>query len=67
MWDLENCRVTGNYMGMFPVAGMVTESRVKYGGSVSHTVALDKPITVFGAIRECVILDNWEVSKIYEC
>jgi hypothetical protein len=64
MWDLENCRVTGNYMGMFPIAGMVTESRVKYGGTVSHTVALDKPITVFGAIRECVILDNWEVSKM---
>ena len=67
MWNLENCRVTGNYLGIMPVAGMVTESRVKYGGSVSHTVELDKPITVFGAIRERVILDNWEVSKIYEC
>jgi hypothetical protein len=67
MWDLENCRVTGNYMGSIPIAGMVTESRVKYGGTVCHTVALDKPITVFGAIRERVILDNWEVSKIYEC
>ena len=67
MWHLENCRVTGNYMGSVPVSGMVTESRVKYGGTVCHTVELDKPITVFGAIRERVILDNWEVEKIYEC
>ena len=67
MWNLENCRVTGNYMGIAPVAGMVTESRVKYGGSVSHTVELDTPITVFGAVRDRVILDNWEVEKIYEC
>ena len=67
MWNLENCRVTGNYMGIAPVAGMVTESRVKYGGSVSHTVELDEPITVFGAVRDRVILDNWEVEKIYEC
>ena len=67
MWNLENCRVTGNYMGIMPVAGMVTESRVKYGGSVSHTVKLDTPITVFGAVRDRVILDNWEVEKIYEC
>jgi len=67
MWDLENCRVTGNYMGSIPVAGMVTESRVKYGGTVCHTVELDKPITVFGSVRERVILDNWEVEKIYEC
>jgi hypothetical protein len=67
MWNLENCRVTGNYMGIALVSGMVTESRVKYGGSVSHTVELDKPITVFGSVRERVILDNWEVEKIYEC
>ena len=67
MWNLENCRVTGNYMGIALVSGMVTESRVKYGGSVCHTVELDKPITVFGALRERVILDNWEVEKIYEC
>ena len=67
MWNLENLRVTGNYMGSVPVSGMVTESRVKYGGTVCHTVALDNPITVFGAIRECVILDNCEIGKIYEC
>ena len=67
MWNLENCRVTGNYMGIALVSGMVTESRVKYGGSVSHTVELDKPITVFGSVRERVILDNWEVEKVYEC
>jgi hypothetical protein len=67
MWNLENCRVTGNYMGIALVSGMVTESRVKYGGSVCHTVELDEPITVFGAVRERVILDNWEVEKIYEC
>jgi len=66
MWNLENLRVTGNYMGMFPIAGKVTESRVKYGGSISHTVALDNPITVFGAIRDRVLLDNWEIEKIYE-
>jgi hypothetical protein len=54
-------------MGIALVSGMVTESRVKYGGTVCHTVELDKPITVFGSVRERVILDNWEVEKIYEC
>ena len=52
------------YMGEFPVAGVVRLSRVKYGGVVSHHVELDKPIKVYNAMRDRVILDEPEVKGI---
>lgn len=43
-WNYEGLKVTGMYMGEFPVTGRVESSRVKYGGGVQHTVVLDEPI-----------------------
>jgi hypothetical protein len=63
-WNLESKRVTGMYLGMFPYTGSVTESRVKYGGQVQHTVLVDQPIEVFGAIRNIVTVSSTEISKI---
>lgn len=66
MWNLEGECVEGKYIGVFPCAGRVTESRVAYGGSVKHTVRLFKPITVYGgAVRERVILDAPQVTRVF--
>jgi len=60
-WILEGRRVRGLYLEEFPVEGVVTESRVTFGGGVKHTIALDTPIEVYGALRESVNLYHWEV------
>ena len=44
MWNLEGMCVSGMYMGEFPVTGVVTLSRVQYGGEVSHHVELETPV-----------------------
>jgi hypothetical protein len=59
-WQREGQRVAGCYLG-YTAAGTVTESRVKYGGAVQHTVSLDRPIAVFGSVREVVLLDEKEL------
>jgi hypothetical protein len=63
MWNLEGLTVRGTYFGV-PVEGVVTESRVKYGGTVQHTVDLFFPITVFGDERTSVLLDANEVTHV---
>lgn len=37
--------VTGKYLGL-PVTGIVTDSRVKYGGKIQYTIALAKPLVL---------------------
>jgi len=63
MWNLEGQIVRGEYFG-FPVAGVVTLSRVKFGGTVQHTVDLFFPITIFGAERTTVLLDANEITHV---
>ena len=58
MWNKEGQQVAGVYLGAYTVSGVVTESRVKYGGTVQHTVKLDKPVTVFGRVADVLLLDN---------
>lgn len=43
-WSLEGMHVEATYLTDFPVSGTVVESRVRYGGTVSHTIVLDKPL-----------------------
>jgi hypothetical protein len=54
---LDGQRVIGMYMGDIAVSGVVSLSRVTYGGTISHHVALDNPINVYGAVRDSVILE----------
>jgi hypothetical protein len=54
---LDGKRVIGMYLGDYAVSGVVRLSRVTYGGTISHHVTLDNPITVFGEVRESVILE----------
>jgi len=63
MWNLEGLTVRGVYFGL-PVEGVVTLSRVKYGGEVQHTVDLFFPITIFGDERTSVLLDASEVIHV---
>jgi len=65
-WNLEGKRVNGLYMGMFPYTGLVTESRVKYGGQVQHTVAVDEPFKVHGAVRDVVLVSITEINRILD-
>jgi len=65
-WNLEDKRVNGLYLGLFPYSGTVTESRVKYGGEVQHTVVLEKPFRVFGEVREVLLINNKEINRIVD-
>lgn len=58
MWNREGQRVAGVYLQAYTVSGLVTESRVKYGGRVQHTVKLDEPVTVFGRRADVLLLDE---------
>lgn len=57
-WNLENLVVEGRYLGDIPIRGKVMLSRVQYGGEVSHHILLDKPIEVYGSVRETVIVEH---------
>ena len=57
-WNKEGQRVAGVYLNAYTVSGTVTESRVRYGGTVQHTVKLDAPVTVFGRSADVLLLDN---------
>jgi hypothetical protein len=57
-WNKEGQQVAGVYLGTYAVSGVVTESRVRYGGTVQHTVKLDAPVEVFGRSAEVLLLDD---------
>ena len=63
-WNLEGLYVRGTYLAEFPVYGRVENSRVAYGGSVKHTVVLETPINVYGALRDRVIIDHETVQRV---
>ena len=65
MWNLENLSVEGLYMGEFPIRGKVDLSRVMYGGRVSHHIALEEPIEVFGSIRDRVIVEHQYITRVF--
>ena len=63
-WNLEGLRVTGLYMGVFPISGRVELSRVKYGGGIQHTVVLDQSVQIYGQVRDRLLLDHENVSNV---
>lgn len=62
-WNREGQTVAGVYLGAYTVRGVVTESRVRYGGTVQHTVKLDDPIEVFGRSADTLLLDEGDLFK----
>jgi hypothetical protein len=63
-WNKEGQRVAGVYLNAYTVQGLVTESRVKYGGKVQHTVQLDQPLQIFGRTAEVLLLDEQELFAV---
>jgi len=57
-WHKEGSAVSGKYLNQFLFSGVVTLSRVKYGGLVQHTIKLHTPIEVYGAVRESIVVDE---------
>jgi hypothetical protein len=60
-WDLTGKVIVGNYIGKYKVVGKVTNSRVKYGGGVQHTVELNRPVTIMGTVRTHLLINDNEV------
>jgi hypothetical protein len=65
-WNLEGSRVQGLYIGEFTVSGRVEQSRVRYGGGVSHHIVLDTPVTVYGSLRDRVILEHELIEQVFD-
>ena len=65
-WNLEGKRVTGLYLGMWTFRGIVTESRVKYGGLVQHTIKVAEPFRAYGELRETILVDSGELHRILD-
>ena len=75
-WNLEGLAVEGLYLsGDVKVRGVVTHSRVKYGGGISHHVELDhgfewkgdtNKVLVSRKAGETVILDHEYITRVME-
>jgi hypothetical protein len=65
-WNLEGLRIAATYLEEFPILGVVELSRVTYGGRVNHTVVLDHPIAVYGALRDRVIIEHTLVEQVMQ-
>jgi len=63
-WIKDGIRVRARYLGSESVVGVVTESRVRYGGKVCYTVQLDQ-LTQFpwrSEPADVVIVDQTEID-----
>ena len=65
-WNLEGKYVEGVYLGNIFIQGTVTNSRVKYGGKVQHTVSLDIPVTIFGSERDHLLIDEENITAVFD-
>lgn len=45
-WNKDGSTVKALYLSEYLVTGVVTESRVKYGGDVSYWLKLDEPLVL---------------------
>lgn len=61
-WDHTGWRAEGRYLDRFPFSGKIESSRVAYGGRVKHTIVLDAPLQVFGALRDRILMVHDEVE-----
>ena len=61
-WDLSGKHVVGKYLGAYAISGIVKESRVKYGGTIQHTVQLNSPISVYGAVRDTILVETHDIQ-----
>jgi len=48
------------------VEGLITDSRVKYGGAVQHTLQLSVPLELFGSTRDVVLVDERDLCGVVD-
>lgn len=60
-WNKDGSTIKALYLSEYLVTGVVTESRVRYGGDVSYHIDLVEPLYIFGSLRECVIVNENQV------
>lgn len=60
-WNKDGSTIKALYLSEYLVTGKVTESRVRYGGSVSYHIDLVEPLFIFGSVRDCVIVNEKQV------
>jgi hypothetical protein len=65
-WNLEGMWVEATYLDQFKVKGKVEHSRIKYGGGIFHMVVLEKPITIYGAVRERLMLNHKYIARVMD-
>jgi hypothetical protein len=67
-WNMEGLHVEATYLEDFKVSGVVVESRVRYGGTVCHTIVLDKPLHMRWRQEpaERVIIDHETITRVRE-
>lgn len=65
-WNLEGLNIEAVYLNEFEVSGTVTNSRVKYGGGVEHTVSLAEPVRVYGRLADRLLIDHETVTAVKE-
>ena len=61
-WNKDGSTIKALYLSEYPVTGVVTESRVKYGGEVSYWLQLDEPLYLFNTFRDTVSLSEDELT-----
>jgi hypothetical protein len=65
-WVKDGSTIKIDYLG-FVVEGVITHSRVKYGGTVQYTVLLDAPLTMpwdMDNPRTMVVADEEDILTI---
>jgi hypothetical protein len=66
-WIREGQHVQAAYLAEYIVTGTITESRVKYGGKVQHTLKLDKPFDTprwRSEPRDVLLIDEEHVQEV---
>ena len=69
-WNLEGLKIEAEYLDV-PVCGVITHSRVAYGGGVKHHLVLDADYSncngrVTRPAGDVVIVDHRTVSRVME-
>lgn len=64
-WNLDGKHVTATYCDM-PVSGIVSDSRVKFGGRCGYTVTLDEAITLPWSTepKTRVLIEDRDIVKV---
>lgn len=58
-WNKDGSTIRGRYLDEYDFTGVVTESRVSYGGKVLYTVSVDEPIVLpFASETRSVVIIN---------